>query len=55
MRLSIFVGLLYVAWCINPTVFDTAGEKPADIFIVGLVFWLALWGDLKDLLYKEKK
>lgn len=54
MRLSIFVGLLYVAWCINPTVFDSAGENLADVFVIGLVFWLALWGDVKDLLKQNK-
>ena len=55
MRLSIFVGLLYVAWCIDPKTFDTAYTNPADLFLVGITFYLALWGDLKELLKKDKE
>lgn len=54
MRLSIFVGLLYVAWCINPTTFDASNASIPDLIIVGITFWLALIGDIKELLKKNK-
>lgn len=30
MRLAIFVGLLYVAYCINPVIFDSLTDKKFD-------------------------
>lgn len=48
MRLSIFIGLLYVAWCINPVTFDT-GMKEQDYFIICLVIILGFIGDVRDL------
>jgi hypothetical protein len=49
MRLSIFIGLLYVAWCINPMTFDTLINKHADLLVISFVVLFALLGDLKDL------
>lgn len=54
MRLSIFIGLLYVAWCINPIVFDSIETKILDLVLIGIVTILAFIGDLKDL-FKERK
>jgi len=54
MRLSIFIGLLYVAYCINPIKFDELSNNMVDVILVGLTFWLALLADLKDLLWKPK-
>ena len=53
MRLSIFVGLLYVAWCINPPVFDAMTENEKG-FVVAIMF-LGLIGDIHDLFKSEKK
>lgn len=53
MRLSIFVGLLYVAWCINPINYDNQ-MKETDYIAILLVLSLAFIGDLKDL-FKNKK
>ena len=52
MRLSIFVGLLYVAWCINSATFDSMNSH--DYFAILLVISLAFIGDIKDL-FKTKK
>jgi len=54
MRLSILIGLLYVAYCINPLKFDELGTSIVDILLIGVTFWLSLIADLKDLLYKQK-
>ena len=54
MRLSILCGLIYVAYCINPLKFDELSTSMPDILFVGVTFWLALFADLKDLLYKQK-
>ena len=54
MRLSIFIGLLYVAWCINQTAFDSLITKPIDIILINVVIILALIGDIKDLKNKQK-
>lgn len=54
MRLSIFIGLLYVAWCINPTTFDSTHDILRDTILINVVFALALIGDIKDLLKKTK-
>jgi hypothetical protein len=53
MRLSIFIGLLYVAWCINPTTFDTINNNSNDIILICVVFLLALFGDIKELNSKK--
>lgn len=53
MRLSIFVGLLYVAWCINPIMFDTIQNSIPDIIVIGYVSWMALFADLRE--YKNRK
>lgn len=50
MRLSIFTGLLYVAWCINPKAFDNQMVL-ADYVIIIIVISVALIGDIKDLLH----
>jgi hypothetical protein len=55
MRLSIFIGLLYVAWSINPTIFDSLVNKHVDLFLIALVFVIGLFGDLKDLRHKEEQ
>ena len=52
MRLSIFVGLLYVAWCIDPKSFDSLETSFPDLILMGIVFIFAILGDLKDLLKK---
>ena len=54
MRLSILIGLLYVAYCINPLKFDELSASIVDLLLIGVTFWLALIADLKDLLYKQK-
>lgn len=53
MRLSIFIGLLYIAWCINPTIFDTINNSSKDIILICIVFFLGLIGDIKDLNSKK--
>jgi hypothetical protein len=54
MRLSIFIGLIYIAWSINPTEFDKLGGNSADLILIGVVFWMAVFGDVKDLLKNNK-
>lgn len=55
MRLSIFIGLLYVAWCINPSEFDSLQNKSTDIALISIVFILASIGDIIDILKTFKK
>jgi hypothetical protein len=54
MRLSIFIGLLYVAWCINPTTFDSLKTKQTDLFIIGYVIVMATIGDFKQTFPTQK-
>lgn len=54
MRLSILIGLLYVAYSINPVIFDGLSTSIGDILLIGVVFWLGLFADLRDLLHKNK-
>lgn len=53
MRLSIFVGLLYVAWCINSATFESM--KNSDHILIWFVLTLGLIADFKDLFKKESK
>ena len=55
MRLSIFIGLLYVAWCINPTTFDSLINKPIDLILIGIVFFLGMAADVKDFKIERRK
>lgn len=55
MRLAVFIGLLYVAWCINPTTFDSIDDNTKDLIIINVVVFLATFSDLVDLLNKLKK
>lgn len=54
MRLSIFIGLLYIAWCINPETFDSIQYKFLDLVLIGIVFILAFIADIKDILTNNK-
>jgi len=54
MRLAIFVGLTYLAWCTNPTTFDYIKHSNSDIILVNFVLIFAAWADLKDLFKKQK-
>jgi len=53
MRISIFIGLLYVAWCINPVTFDNQMQFGDYISIFGVLIF-GLIGDLKDLFKNNK-
>lgn len=54
MRLAIFTGLLYIAYAINPEYMTSLESNKYDLFLVGLILWIAFFGDIKDLLRKEK-
>lgn len=53
--MSIFIGLLYVAWCINPTVFDSLIYKEKDLYLISIVVVLAFMADVLDIVNKYKK
>jgi len=49
MRLAVFIGLQYVAWCINPTVYDSISGKWQDLILIGIVTFLCSYADFKEL------
>lgn len=55
MRLAIFIGLLYIAYAINPEYMTSLEDNILDLFLVGFVFWGALIGDINELLKQNRK
>jgi hypothetical protein len=53
MRLAIFIGLQYVAYCINPVVYDKLSVM--DWMLIWFVFIMCIIGDIKDLKQNKKK
>jgi hypothetical protein len=55
MRFSIFIGLLYVAYAINPEVFSALFGELIHIGFITVVGWWAFNGDIKELFNKNNK
>lgn len=54
MRTSIFTGLIYIAWAINPREFDALSHSIKDATLIWLVFWMSFAFDLIEFLNKKK-
>ena len=52
MRLAIFIGLLYVAWAINPEYLDSMGWR--DAILINFVFFVSVIYDWMDVFKKPK-